>query len=108
MKHLGLVWVLLLLGIGALMGPATAQLTAGQSVPPSVNLGDSAMVTVTLTYYGNNATQAVITPGLPPGIETSYPHYGASRGRLARSATVLDSHESSNQPPSLPLYECCR
>lgn len=73
MKHLGLVWVLLLLGIGALMGPATAQLTAGQSVPPSVNLGDSAMVTVTLTYYGNNATQAVITPGLPPGIETSYP-----------------------------------
>jgi len=55
------------------MGPATAQLTAGQSVPPSLNLGDSAMVTVTLTYYGNNATQAVITPGLPPEIETSYP-----------------------------------
>ncbi len=73
MKHLGLAWVLLLLGIGALMGPAMAQLTAGQSVPPSLNLGDSAMVTVTLTYYGNNATQAVITPGLPPGIETSYP-----------------------------------
>ena len=73
MKHLGLVWVLLLLGIGAIMGPATAQLTAGQSVPPSLNLGDSAMVTVTLTYYGNNATQAVITPGLPPEIETSYP-----------------------------------
>ena len=72
MKHLGLVWVLLLLGIGAIMGPATAQLTAGQSVPPSLNLGDSAMVTITLTYYGNNATQAVITPGLPPGIETSY------------------------------------
>lgn len=68
MKHLGLVWVLLLLGIGAIMGPATAQLTAGQSVPPSLNLGDSAMVTVTLTYYGNNATQAVITPGLPPGL----------------------------------------
>lgn len=55
------------------MGPATAQLTAGQSVPPSVNVGENAMVTVTLTYYGSDATQAIITPGLPPGIETSNP-----------------------------------
>lgn len=55
------------------MGPAGAQLTAGQSVPPSLNVGESAMVTVTLTYYGSDATQAIITPGLPPGIETSNP-----------------------------------
>ena len=73
MRNLGLVWVLLFLAIGAFMGPATAQLTAGQSVPPSVNVGENAMVTVTLTYYGSDATQAIITPGLPPGIETSNP-----------------------------------
>jgi hypothetical protein len=73
MKNLGLVWVLLFLAIGAFMGPAMAQLTAGQSVPPSVNVGENAMVTVTLTYYGSDATQAIITPGLPPGIETSNP-----------------------------------
>ncbi len=74
MKHLGLVWVLLLLGIGALMGPATAQLTAGQSVPPSVNLGDSA---IGYSYADLLRQQChsmrLITPGLPPGIETSYP-----------------------------------
>ena len=73
MKHLGLVWVLLLLGMGAFMGPAMAQLTAGQSVPPALNVGENAMVTVALTYYGSDATQAIVTPGLPPGIETSYP-----------------------------------
>ena len=73
MRNLGLVWVLLFLAIGAFMGPAMAQLTAGQSVPPSVNVGENAMVTVTLTYYGSDATQAIITPGLPPGIETSNP-----------------------------------
>lgn len=55
------------------MGPAMAQLTAGQSVPPSINVGENAMVTVTLTYYGSDATQAIITPGLPPGIQTSNP-----------------------------------
>ncbi len=73
MKHLGLVWVLLLLGLGAFAGPASAQLTAGQSVPPVLNVGENAMVTVSLTYYGSDATQAVITPLLPLGIETSYP-----------------------------------
>jgi len=73
MKHLGLVWVLLLLGIGAFMGPAMAQLTAGQSVPPAMNVGENAIVTVTLTNYGSDATQAIITPVLPPGIETSNP-----------------------------------
>lgn len=73
MKHLGLVWVLLLLGLGAFMGSAMAQLTAGQSVPPSVNVGENAMVTVALTYYGSDATEAIITPWLPAGIETSNP-----------------------------------
>lgn len=64
MKHLGLVWVLLLLGIGALMWSAVAQLTAYQSVPPALNVGENAMVTVSLTYYGSDATQAIITPEL--------------------------------------------
>jgi len=73
MKYLGLVWVLLLLGMGAFAGPASAQLTAGQSVPPVLNVGENAMVTVTLTYYGSDTTQAIITPWLPPGIETSNP-----------------------------------
>lgn len=73
MKHLGLVWVLLLLGIGAFMGSAVAQLTAYQSVPPALNVGENAMVTVSLTYYGSDATQAIVTPELPPGIETSNP-----------------------------------
>ena len=70
---MGLVWVLLLLGMGAFMGPAMAQLTAGQSVPPALNVGENAMVTVALTNYGSDATQAIITPVLPAGIETSNP-----------------------------------
>ncbi len=70
---MGLVWVLLLLVMGAFMEPALAQLTAGQSVTPVLNVGENAMVTVTLTYYGSDATLAIITPGLPPGIQTSNP-----------------------------------
>jgi hypothetical protein len=74
MKHLGLVHILLLLGIGLFLGPAMAELTASQNVLPSTaNVGENVMVTVMLTYFGDNATQATITPGLPPGIETSYP-----------------------------------
>jgi hypothetical protein len=72
MKHLGLVHILLLfLVAGLLIGPATAELTASQNVPPSANVGESVMVTVVLTYSGSNATQAIITPGLSPGLETN-------------------------------------
>ena len=74
MKHLGLVHILLLfLVAGLFLGPATAELTASQNVPPSANVGENVMVTVVLTYSGSNATQAIITPGLPPGLETNYP-----------------------------------
>ncbi len=74
MKHLGLVHILLLfLAAGLFIGPATAELTASQNVPPSANVGESVMVTVVLTYSGSNATQAIITPGLWPGLETNYP-----------------------------------
>jgi hypothetical protein len=74
MKHLGLVHILLLfLVAGLLIGPATAELTASQNVPPSANVGESVMVTVVLTYSGSNATQAIITPGLWPGLETNSP-----------------------------------
>lgn len=75
MKHLGLVHIILLfLGAGLFLGPATAELTASQNVLPSANVGENVMVTVVLTYSGsNNASQAIITPGLSPGLETNYP-----------------------------------
>ena len=74
MKHLGLVHILLLLlGAGLFLGPATAELTASQDVPPTANVGENVMVTVMLTYSGSNATQASITPGLPSGLETNSP-----------------------------------
>jgi len=74
MKHLGLVHILLLfLGAGLFLGPATAELTASQNVLPSANVGENVMVTVVLTYSGSNASQAIVTPGLPPGLETNYP-----------------------------------
>ena len=74
MKHLGLVHILLLLlGTGLFLGPATAELTASQEVPPTANVGENVMVTVMLTYSGSNATQASITPGLPSGLETNFP-----------------------------------
>jgi hypothetical protein len=74
MKHLGLMHILLLfLGAGLFIGPATAELTASQNVPPTANVGENVMVTVMLTYSGSNATQASITPGLSPGLETNFP-----------------------------------
>ncbi len=74
MKHLGLVHILLLLlGAGLFLGSATAELTASQNVPPTANVGENVMVTVMLTYSGSNAAEASITPGLSPGLETSFP-----------------------------------
>lgn len=68
MKHLGLVHILLLLGVGLLLGPAVAELTAYQNLIPSAEVGQMVTVTVSLTYNGLNSTQAMVTPNLPPGV----------------------------------------
>ena len=68
MKHLGLVHILLLLGVGLLLGPAAAELTAYQNLIPSAEVGQMVTVTVSLTYNGLNSTQAMVTPSLPPGV----------------------------------------
>jgi hypothetical protein len=68
MKHLGLVHILLLLGVGLLFGQAEAELTAYQDLIPSANDGQTVMVTVSLTYNGHDSTQAIVTPYLPFGI----------------------------------------
>lgn len=78
MKHLGLVPILLLLGVGITSGPVAADLTASQYVPLAADVGETVMVTVTLTYIGSNSTQVVITPGLPAGVETDSPEGLAS------------------------------
>jgi hypothetical protein len=65
--------LLLFLGAGLFIGPATAELTASQNVPPTANVGENVMVTVMLTYSGSNATHASIMPGLSPGLETNFP-----------------------------------
>ncbi len=68
MKHLGLGHILLLIGVGLLLGQATAQLTAFQNLVPSANVGQMVTVTVSLTYNGQTPTQAVVTPSLPFGV----------------------------------------
>jgi hypothetical protein len=71
MKQLGkLMPILLLLGVGIACGLATAsQLTAEQYVQPSVAaVEETAMVTIMLSYSGNEALEVMITPGYIPGI----------------------------------------
>ena len=70
MKHLGLEHFLLLLGVGLLLllGSAAAELTAYQNLMPSAEVGQMVTVTVSLTYNGQNSTQAVVTPSPPPGV----------------------------------------
>ena len=70
MKHLGLVPIILLLGMGLFFGPVAAELTAYQQVPSQAPVGETVMVTVMLTYNGVNSTQALITPTLPSGVVT--------------------------------------
>jgi hypothetical protein len=70
MKHLGLVPIILLLGMGLFCGPVAAELTAYQQVPSPATVGETVMVTVMLTYNGLNSTQALVTPNLPPGVVT--------------------------------------
>lgn len=69
MKHLGLGHILLLIGVGLLLGQATAELTAFQNLAPSsADVGQMVTVTVSLTYNGLTPTQAVVTPSLPYGV----------------------------------------
>ena len=68
MKHLGLGHILLLIGVGLLLGPAAAELTAFQNLVPSADVGQMVTVTVSLTYNGQTPTQAVVTPSLPSGV----------------------------------------
>ena len=70
MKHLGLVHIYLLIGMGLFLGPAAAELMAYQQVPSQANVGEAVMVTVMLTYNGMNSTQAIVTPSLPMGVAT--------------------------------------
>ncbi len=72
MKYLGLVSLLLLLGVAA-GGTATAELTASQQVPHSAAIGETVMATIVLIYNGHNATQAIVTPGLPAGLVSDMP-----------------------------------
>jgi hypothetical protein len=71
MKQLGIsVTILLFFGIWITGGLVSAsELTADQQVQPSTAaVGETAMVTLMLSYSGNNGTQVTVTPGVPPGI----------------------------------------
>jgi hypothetical protein len=71
MKQLGiLVPILLLMGVGITCGlAAAAQLTADQQVrPPIAAVGETAMVTVMLSYSGDSGVQVEVTPGFTSGI----------------------------------------
>jgi len=69
MKHLGLGYILLLIGVGLLLGQAAAELTAFQNLmPSSADVGQMVTVTLSLTYNGQTPTQAVVTPSLPYGV----------------------------------------
>jgi hypothetical protein len=73
MKHLGIVPIILLLGVGIIGGLANAELTASQQVPSPAVVGDTVMVTVSLVYNGINSSEAVITPNLPGGVVSDMP-----------------------------------
>jgi hypothetical protein len=66
MKHLKMVLIFLLLGGGVIGWPAAGQLTAYQDVPSPAAVGESVMVTVTLTYNGANSMRAEVMPSSNP------------------------------------------
>ncbi|MDM7911532.1 MAG: hypothetical protein QUS09_00380 [Methanotrichaceae archaeon] len=90
MKQLGILPILLLLGVGITSGLASAELTASQSVPSLAAVGETVQVTVMLTYNGGNATQVVVTPGLPPGVVTDAP--GGQAAELYPGSTAPISY----------------
>lgn len=67
---MGISVAILLFGIWITGGlVSAAELTADQQVQPSTaTVGETAMVTLVLSYNGNNGTQVTVTPGVPPGI----------------------------------------
>ncbi len=66
--HLQPMHIIVLVVIGLLAWPAAAELTAYQSMTSSADVGQTVMVTVILTYNGQNATQATVTPSPPSGV----------------------------------------
>ena len=71
MKQLGIsVTILLLFEIWITGGlVSAAELTADQQVQPSTAaVGETAMVTLMLSYSGNNGTQVTVMPGFTPGV----------------------------------------
>ena len=62
--------ILLFFGIWIICGLcAASELTADQQVQPSTaTVGETAMVTIMLSYSGNNGTQVTVTPGFTPGV----------------------------------------
>ncbi len=90
MKQLGILPILLLLGVGITSGLAAAELTASQSVPSLATVGETVQVTVMLTYNGGNATQVVVTPGLPSGVVTDVP--GGQAAELYPGSTAPISY----------------
>jgi len=92
MKQLGsLVPILLLLGMGVTSGLAAAELTASQQVqPPIAAVGETATVTLTLAYKGDNATEIMVVPILPPGIVTDMP--GTQTASLNSGSSVPISY----------------
>lgn len=62
--------ILLLFGLWIISGYAAAfELTADQQVQPSsVAVGDTAMVTLVLSYNGDGGIQVTVTPGATPGV----------------------------------------
>lgn len=73
MKHLGILLILLLLGVGITICPAAADLTANQSLPSVAAVGETVQLAVMLTYEGNNTAHAIVTPRLPSGVVTDLP-----------------------------------
>jgi hypothetical protein len=72
MKYLGLMSLLILLNV-AYCGTVAAELTASQQVPHSAAVGETVIATVVLVYNGHNTTEAIVTPGLPPGLVSDMP-----------------------------------
>jgi len=62
--------ILLLFGIWIIIGHVAAfELTADQQVQPSTAaVGETAMVTLMLSYSGNDGIQVTVTPGSTPGV----------------------------------------
>lgn len=92
MKHLGILLILLLLGMGITIVPTAADLTANQTVPSIATVGETVQLTVMLTYEGNSTAQVVVTPRLPSGVVTDMPE---------NQSTEL--HPGSTQSISSPI-----